>query len=162
MDPPNCDTETFTLHTTSNNFATGSNCEYVCNLNVPLKDVVEAQIVTASIANITSNVVYVGVTELDSNFTDYLTPAAAGTSAAGNLRRSVAAFYRENDALGAITRPRIIFYNRYPIRVPFIYPIQRLEKLSITLYDEVGNVLADGDSANFITFRFVCNRKNLC
>ena len=161
MDPPNCNTETFTLHTTSNNFVTGSsNSQYVCDINIPLKDVVEASIVTASIANTTSNVVYVGVEELESTFTDYLTPAAAGTSAAGNLRRSLAAFY--SDRTTYATQPRIVFYNRYPIDVPFIYPIQRLEKLTITLYDEVGNVLTADPSATFITFRFVCKRKNLC
>jgi len=160
MDPPNCNTETFTLHTTSNNFVTGSsNSQYVCDINIPLKDVVEASIVTASIANTTSNVVYVGVEELESTFTDYCTPASDG-GAAGNLRRTMAAFYRENTTVAS--HPRIIFYNRYPIKVPFIYPIQRLEKLTITLYDEVGNVLTADPSATFITFRFVCKRKNLC
>ena len=154
---PNCQQEVYNIQVSS--VGAIQNTAYVTNFNTPLKNIVRAELVTASIPCNTSNVVYIVVDELSSKFTDFANAQGGTLSSAISsvLRNSFGAMYNEDTA----SRPRITYYNRYPIVVDFMYPIQRLEKLSIKLYDQNGQLITD-QGENFFTFRFICNRKNMC
>tara|TARA_R110002074_G_scaffold341680_1_gene512217 strand:- start:94 stop:618 length:525 start_codon:yes stop_codon:yes gene_type:complete len=170
--PPNCNYETFTIHTSS--LGASSNVNFTSTFTRPIKDVVEASIIAASIrkADTTvSNVAYVRITELESNFVDF---AAAGqpavSSGADNshnfptgsnfLRRCFGAIYNSDDA----TSNRLSYKDRYPMTTQYIYPIERLNELTINFYDNSGTELVNPtiDGITYLTFRFICKRKNLC
>lgn len=153
-----CTYETYTIHTTSN--AATSNSDYKVNLTMPLKDVVEARIVSASIPTATSNVVYLTVEELGTKFSDYSTVAENPFN--GSILRNVFGTFFREDFPAPATSTRITFVNRYPIEHQYIYPIKRLDRLSMKLYDEFGNLLTDGNSPVYFTFVFKCLRNNLC
>jgi len=158
-----CNHETFTFQVSS--FGATSNVDFTGVLNTPIKNIIEASIVTCSIATNTSNVVYIVVDELNSRFTDFVTESAAVSSGGSynllstgsKLRNAMGAIYNED----ITSKNRIIFYNRYPIQCAYINPINDLSKLSIRLYDHAGAALTD-QGHNFMTFRFKCARKNLC
>ena len=154
---PNCQQEIYNIQTSSSGSAANNN--YVINFNTPLKDVVRVELVTASIPCSTSNIVYIEVDELRSQFNDFSNASAGTLSAAVSspLRNVFGVVY--NDDTG--TKDRITYYNRYPILVEFMYPLRRLEKLSIKLYNN-NTLLLDDEGENYFTFRVICNRKNLC
>ena len=154
---PNCQQEIYNIQTSSSGSAANNN--YAINFNTPLKDIARAELVTASIPCSTSNVVYVSVDQLRSKFNDFSNAAAGtlGNAVSSPIRNVFGSVY--NDDTG--TKDRITYYNRYPIVAEFPYPIQRLEKLNIKLYDNNGLLLQD-EGENYFTFRFICNRKNLC
>lgn len=164
---PNCEQEIYNIHVSTSNveqYGSSSNVNFVATFNMPLKDVVRAELVTASIACNTSNVVYINVDELNNKFTDFANAKEATGSTdhgfdttSSILRSAFGSMY--NDDIGS--KERITYYNRYPIVAEYPYPIQRLNKLSIKLYDQYGDLITD-QGTNFFTFRFVCNRRNLC
>ena len=169
--PPNCKYETFTIHTSS--IGASSNTSFTSTFTRPIKDVVEASVIAASIRKPTlvSNVAYIRVNELESNFVDFATAGQpAVSSGAGNshnfptgsnfLRRCIGAIYNSDDA----TATRLSYKDRYHINTQYIYPIERLNELTITFYDNSGTELVNPvlDGITYLTFRFVSKRKNLC
>ena len=158
-----CNHETFTFQVSS--FGATSNVDFTGVLNTPIKNIIEASIVTCSIANNTSNIVYIVVDELTSRYTDFVSESAAVStggsynllSTSSKLRNAMGAIYNDD----RYTKNRIIFYNRYPIQCAYINPINEVSKLSIRLYDQAGTLLTD-QGHNYMTFRFKCARKNLC
>ena len=122
---------------------------------------------TTSVVAHTSNVVYIRAEELETDFSDF---AAAGQPAVSSgtathyfptgsnlLRRCFGAIY---DA----TSGRFSYKDRYTMTNQYIDPLHRLEKLQITLYDANGFQFdsTQSDGITYLTFRFVCRRKNLC
>ena len=158
-----CNHEYYTIHTTSNT-ATESNVGYTCFLTMPIKDVVEAEIITASVQT-NSNVVHVVVDELGTKFSDFAT-VASNPFNGSTMRNLFGSFYREQiDSTPTDPQykfPRLTFLNRYPMKHEYVYPIRRLDRLSVSLYDEQGAVLTNPLSPTFITFKFKCLRTNLC
>lgn len=164
---PNCNQEIYNIQVSTANVDTynsaQSNVSFTATLGNPLKDVVRAELVTASIPCNTSNVVYVVVDELVTRYTDFAdTKPATGEghsiqTSGTRLRDTFGAVYNDN----ITTKPRIVYYNRYPIIAEYPYPIQRLDKLSVRLYGENGALITDQGTA-FFTFRFICDRKNMC
>ena len=158
-----CNHEYYTIHTTSQSL-TESNVEYTCFLTMPLKDVVEAEIITASVET-NSNVVHVVVDELETKFSDFAT-VESNPFNGSTMRNLFGSFYRDQidppPADPQYNFPRLTFLNRYIMKHEYIYPIRRLDRLSVTLYDEQGVKLTNPNSPTFITFRFKCLRTNLC
>jgi hypothetical protein len=122
---------------------------------------------TTSVVAHTSNVVYIRAEELETDFTDF---AAAGQPAVSSgtathyfptgsnlLRRCFGAIYYA-------TSGRFSYKDRYTMTTQYIDPLHRLEKLQITLYDANGFQFdsTQSDGITYLTFRFVCRRKNLC
>ena len=164
---PDCKYETFTIHTSS--LGASSNTNFTSTFTRPIKDVVEASIIAVSIRkpDLSSNVAYIRAEELETDFTDF---AAAGQPAVSSgtathyfptgsnlLRRCFGAIYYA-------TSRRFSYKDRYHMTTQYIDPLHRLEKLQITLYDANGVQLdsAQSDGITYLTFRFVCRRKNLC
>ena len=174
--PPNCNYETFTIHTSS--LGANSNTSFTATLTSPLQDVVEASIISASIrkpdpaadASLTSNVAYIRVEELQTNFIDFAAagqPAVSSGAAQFNfptgsniLRRCFGAIYNTDNS----DSTRLSYKDRYEMTSEYIDPIHRLNKLQITLYDSSGVELENtgADGLTYLTFRFICNKKNLC
>ena len=118
---------------------------------------------------LTSNVAYIRAEELETDFTDFAAagqPATADSASSYNfptgsnmLRRCFGAiYYKDNDS------KRFQYKDRYQMINEYINPLHRLEKLKITIYDANGFQLDDPteDGITYLTFRFVCKRKNLC
>ena len=159
-----CNHETYTIQVSS--YGATSNVNFVSTLSMPIKNISKAQLVTTSMSCPSSNVAYIVVDELVSRFNDYSIEAPASNDSntslnlhttSSRLRKAFGVVYNEDST----SRPRITYYNRYPIVADFFDPIKDLSKLSIQLYGHDGNLLVDS-GLNFFTFRFTCLRKNLC
>jgi hypothetical protein len=172
-DPAN---EVYTLRVDSM-YAPSSNT-FVGFINIPLKNVIKAELLSASIhANaLTTSYIYVYVEELVSKFNDrtnllyYVqgagTQTTEGTAQTGGavsnvnqIATSIAAFPTEevND------RTLVSVANNYPAEVNFIEPIRSLEKLSIRILTAAGlPVATPNQQPTFLVFRFTCSKPNIC
>ena len=158
-----CSREIYSIQVSS--FGATSNVNFVSTLNTPVKNIVKAELVTASLSCASSNVAYIAVDELVTRFNDYAVEQPADNSDGSHqlnstssiLRKTMGVVYNEDHT----AKNRITFYNRYPIVAEFFDPIRDLSKLSIKLYGHTGAALTD-DGLNFLTFRFTCLRHNLC
>ena len=124
-------------------------------LQQPLKNIVQARLLAARI-NTTTNTehCYVSISELDSIFNDRASNVYEGQSSMSNLRSSFASILTEGTAT-------ITFKDNYSIATQYIYPIRRLDRLTVTIRDQDGNTIAPGSGDNFLVLRFVCRKPNL-
>ena len=155
-----------------------SNNTFVGFINIPLKNVIKAELLSASIhANsATTSYMYVYVDELVSKFNDrtnllyYVqgagTQTTEGTAQTGGavsnvtqIATSIAAIPTEE------VNDRTLFSvaNNYPAEVNFIEPIRSLEKLSIQILTAAGlPVATPNQQPTFLVFRFTCSKPNIC
>ena len=155
-----------------------SNNTFVGFINIPLKNVIKAELLSASVhANaLTTSYMYVYVEELVSKFNDrtnllyYLqgagTQTTEGTAQTGGavsnvnqIATSIAAFPTEE------VNDRTLFSvaNNYPAEVNFIEPIRTLEKLSVQILTAAGlPVATPNQQPTFLVFRFTCSKPNIC
>jgi hypothetical protein len=155
-----------------------SNNTFVGFINIPLKNVIKAELLSASIhANsATTAYMYVYVDELVSKFNDrtnllyYVqgagTQTTEGTAQTGGavsnvtqIATSIAAIPTEE------VNDRTLFSvaNNYPAEVNFIEPIRSLEKLSIQILTAAGlPVATPNQQPTFLVFRFTCSKPNIC
>ena len=155
-----------------------SNNTFVGFINIPLKNVIKAELLSASVhANsATTSYMYVYVEELVSKFNDrtnllyYLqgagTQTTEGTAQTGGavsnvnqIATSIAAFPTEE------VNDRTLFSvaNNYPAEVNFIEPIRTLEKLSVQILTAAGlPVATPNQQPTFLVFRFTCSKPNIC
>lgn len=158
-----CSREIYSIQVSS--YGATSNVDFVATLNTPVKNIVKAELVTASLSCASSNAAYVSVEELVTRFNDYAIESPATNSDGSHQLNSTSSILR--NVLGVVynedsnVKNRITYYNRYPIVAEFFDPIRDLSKLSIKIYDHTGAALAD-DGFNYFTFRFTCLKRNLC
>lgn len=158
-----CSREIYSIQVSS--YGATSNVDFVATLNTPVKNIVKAELVTASLSCATSNAAYIVVEELVTRFNDYAAESPATNSDGSHqlnstssiLRNTLGVVYNEDSTV----KNRITYYNRYPIVAEFFDPIRDLSKLSIKIYDHSGAALTDG-GFNYFTFRFTCLKRNLC
>ena len=156
-----------------------SNNTFVGFINIPLKNVIKAELLSASIhANsATTSYMYVYVDELVSKFNDrtnllyYVqgagTQTTEGTAQTGGavsnvnqIATSIAAIPTEESA-----NDRTLFSvaNNYPAEVNFIEPIRAIEKLTVKLLTSTGAPVATPTGQpTFLVFRFTCSKPNIC
>ena len=172
-----CDTEVYTVRVDSVNTAV-SNVNFTSYINIPLRNVVKAELIMAVIpANVNvSPVLYVCVDELVSKFNDRATlqfdMSTAGTiSTQGSLTAPLSNLQCLKTALAAIPADQVtnrtIFTSSgsgFPTDVVFIEPIRQLKTLTVSIYDNTGALIADPTSlgSTFLTFRFTCAKPNVC
>ncbi len=144
--------------------------------DIPLRNVVKAELLSASLTSNTQTVgaiLYVYVDELVSKFntktkTQTVISVAGTTSNIGpdilsttaniaEISTSFASFPTEQ------IHPRTVFTtgNFWNIETEFIEPIRTLSQLTIKIYSETGE-LASLAGTTFLTFRFTCAKKNVC
>jgi hypothetical protein len=169
--------EVYTLKIDSK-FAPANN-SFIGYINTPLRNVVKAELLSASIsANVTSsNVIYVYAMELDSKFNDRMDVQTAITSFQNTISTSnigpnlTGTFSNVNQmrtSLACIpaeqTGPlRTIFtINGYWDAVTeYIEPIRQIQQLTFSLYNETGGLLTVG-GPTFLTLRLTCAKPNRC
>ena len=174
--------EKFTLHVDS--FNQSANVFQVF-VNIPLKTVVKAEVLSLSLSSNTtvasSNISYLIIDELISRYNDKTIPSVVETlynpsdafnpsvtggdastykpyttSNISNMQRALFKF--DLDPVNKVSK----FYlnQSYPTDTEYIQPIQQLDKLTISVYDERGvPILTNGPT--YITLRFHCARDNM-
>lgn len=170
-----CDTEVYTVRVDTIN-TTVSNVNFTAYLNIPLRNVIKAELLSASVsANLTDTpTLSIYVKELVSKFNDradiQYTLSASGTiSTQGSLTAPISNVQNLKTAVASIpteqVNARTIFTSSgsgFPTDVAFIEPIRQLQTLTITIFKADGDILADPTGHTFLTFRFTCSKPNAC
>lgn len=173
--------EVYTVHVNSQLVTSPQTADnFVVYIDIPLRNVVKAELLMASIAPSanTSGVIHVYIPELVSKFNQ-----RAGVQTAisvsntytviGNSSGSQSNVGLINNAFtslpfdsasylnGGVGR---LIYNKnsnFPTDVEYIEPIRQLKQLTIQLYNPSGNPTSTTGSSYF-TFRFECAKDNVC
>lgn len=172
-----CDTEVYTVRVDSIN-TTVSNVNFTSYINIPLRNVVKAELISAVIpANVNASpVLYVYVDELVSKFNDratlqYTLSSAGKVSTQGTVTTPLSNLQYLKTAFAAIpadqVSSRTMFTSSgsgFPTDVAFIEPIRQLKTLTVSIYDNAGVPIADPTNlgSTFLTFRFTCAKPNVC
>ena len=170
-----CDTEVYTIRVDTVN-TTVSNVDFVSYINIPLRNVVKAELLAASIvANASdTHAICIYVNELVSKFNDratlqYTISSSGKISNQGALTAPLSNLQYLKSSLAAIptdqTLTRTIYTASgagFPTDVMFIEPIRQLQTLSVKLFKSNGDLLVDPAGPSFLTFRFTCSKPNVC
>ena len=122
-------------------------------LQQPLENVVQARLTAAQIHTNSSNVCYISIDELNTNFSQRATADLDGQSGLTALNRSFGTLLC--DGAGAFN-----FTDNYPVIQQYITPIRKLGRLSFTLRNQDGDTVP-GTEDNYFILRFVCKMPNL-
>lgn len=173
-----CDTEVYTVRVDS--VYAASNTSFVSYLNIPLKNVIKAELLSCSFhgnaASISTSAIYVHVEELTSKFLDrgnlnYDSQVAGQISTEGvgpylpisntNMLATSLVCIPLSDG---IPDHRTIFTQGayFPVDVTYIEPIRQIEKLTINLYASSGGQPTIVLGPTLLTFRFTCSKPNRC
>jgi hypothetical protein len=169
-----CDTEVYTVRLDTVN-TTVSNVNFTSYINIPLRNVIKAEVLAASIHGNaqTSNVFYVHVEELVSKFNDradleYTIGVSGSSTTQGSLSAAIANISKLRTSIVCIpaersthTRTMYETQSNFPSDVAFIEPIRQIKTLSVSIYDEQGALITD-TGPTFLTFRFTCSKPNVC
>ena len=151
---------------------------FTAYLPIPLKNVVKAELLMASIHQQFSNAIcHVYVDELTSNFLTRAAPAylvgldgttsnvGAGTQVLnkGLIERAFVTIPTSNIAQGTVDN-RVLWTsgNDFPTDVEYINPIRQLKTLTIAFYDGATGVVQTMDQTSYFVFRFECAKDNVC
>jgi len=170
-----CDTEVYTIRVDTVN-TTVSNVDFVSYINIPLRNVVKAELITASIAANTNDTaaIYVYVDELVSKFNDradlQFNMSTAGTiSTQGSLTAPISNVQYLKTAMASIPTEQVTARTIYtssgsgfPTDVKFVEPIRQIKTLTVKLFKANGDLLSDPDGHTFLTLRFTCAKPNVC
>jgi hypothetical protein len=174
------DAEVYTVRVDS--VLASSDNSFISYINVPLRNVIKAELIFASLAsNVSvSNVAYVYIMELDSKFNDRadvqtkITNFCANTSPpfsnvgtgltgtisnVNYLRNSIVCFPLNQDL--SYLRSIYTLGGFFPTNVQFIEPIRQVQQLTVSLYGEKGQALTTV-GPTFLTLRFTCAKRNVC
>ena len=167
----NCaDREVYTVRVDSFG-VTGNYSTFKAFLNVPLRNVVKAELLMARLHQQHSNAVcHVYVEELVSNFVTRASPSYT-VGLGGEISNVGVATHITNQALverAFVTIPTSnlttvwTLENDYPTDVEYINPIRQLKTLTITFLDgKTGEPQAMNEMSYFV-FRYECAKDNVC
>jgi len=167
-----CDTEVYTVRVDS--YGASSNASFISYLNIPLRNVVKAELLSASIGSnalTLSNCAYIHVQELVSKFNTraelkyeqraYSNGAAntivsdigssfLTTSNTSTLATSIVAL----PVVPGIPDQRTVFSaaTNFPAQVEFMEPIRQVDKFTVNIFKEDGNQPTLQTGATFLTF----------
>ena len=147
----------FTSSVSSNTWINGSQTSFVNHLVRPLKNVTEVKIVSASFDTSDSNVCYLKCDELTSHFNivGVGSNLTADPTTQSVINGSLCSFSVNQTGRSVFTECDFDTTTKY------YNPIRSVDRLTITLLDEVGNK-TPVNSNTFVTFQFTCNRDNFC
>ena len=132
---------------------------FTCFLSQPLKNIVQARLLTARInTSADTEHCYLSIKELDSIFSDRASNVYDGQASLSMIRGSFASLSTTGTP-GAVVN----FRDEYPIATQYIDPIRRLDRLTVTLRNQDGETIerAGAGDKNFLVLRFVCRKLNL-
>jgi hypothetical protein len=163
--------ETFTLHVDS--VETSSHNNFVGYLNIPLRDVVKVELVSASVhANVAqSSIIHVAIEELVSRMHDrasiqYNIGVAGRQSNAGPVPTTTVSNVNQiSTALASIptaeSTTRTVFgSNRdFPAEASFYEPIRQIQEITVKLFGASGNLISTSGPTH-LTLRFSCLKRS--
>ena len=169
-----CDCETREVYTISVDsvYASAPNTDasFVAYLNTPLRNVVRAELLGASMAT-SANVLYIHVSELVTKFNDhaplqYALSSAGASSNTGAVTQLQSNLSYISEACAVVHQPtsgRQIFHKQADYEASAVYrePIRSLDKLTVKLFNGLGEVPST-DSPTYLLFRFECAKNNKC
>jgi len=132
---------------------------FTCYLSQPLKNIVQAKLLTARInTSADTEHCYVSIKELDSIFSDRASNVYDGQASLSMIRGSFASLSTTGTP-GAVVN----FRDEYSIATQYIDPIRRLDRLTVTIRNQDGETIerAGAGDKNFLVLRFVCRKLNL-
>jgi hypothetical protein len=170
-----CDTEVYTIRVDTVN-TTVSNVDFVSYINIPLRNVVKAELLSASIVANASDTpaIYIYIDELVSKFNDratlqYTLSSSGKISTQGALTADLPNLQYLKSSLVAIptdqTLTRTVYTESgsgFKTDVIFIEPIRQLQTLTVKLFKANGNLLGDPAGPSLLTLRFTCSKPNVC
>ena len=128
-------------------------------LQTPLKNIVQAQLITANIRLAAAErVCHISIDELDTIFTQRTSNVVNGQSNFSVLNRNFGTLVKTGD----YNTTHLVFKNEYPVMQQYVSPIRKLDRLSITFRsgDATSSVIQN-DNDSILVFRFVCKKRNL-
>jgi hypothetical protein len=130
---------------------------FTVHLQQTLENVVQARLIAAQITTTNSNVCYISVNELDTNYSQRTSNLFGyeGQSSLSKVNNSFGSLIS-----GSGTASEIVFKDNYPVVQQYSTPIRKIDRLTFSLYNQDGNTI-EGTKDNFFIFRFVCKQKNL-
>jgi hypothetical protein len=173
MSTPCEDYEVYTVKVDSRGAA--ANNSFVGYINIPLRNVVKAEVLSATISSNTASspVFYLYINELVSKFNDksdiqtVISVAgttsnigpnpASTTSNVSQLRTSIVCIPAEQ------ANPRTVFTvgGYWNSEVEFIEPIRQIQTLTVSIFKDNGD-LATLTGTTHLNLRFTCAKKNTC
>jgi len=143
------------------NLDTVSDTDFTLYLPTPLENVVQAQLLAASINTTgdTQRCIHVGVEELKTYFSQR---GKNDLNDADNHLNGIFGTIVCEHKLHAASNPQqkaVFFRNEYPIVQQYYNPIRKIDRLTFNL-DKQDGTAADCGDAVFV-FRFVCKKRNL-
>ena len=177
-----CDTEVYTVRVDS--YGASSNASFISYLNIPLKNVIKAELLSASIgsnATVLSNLAYIHVQELISKFNtraELKMEQRAYSIGAANTLVSDVGFSSLAAANAAQLATSIVAFpivpgvpdqrtnfscsQNFPAEVEFMEPIRQVEKFTVNIFREDGGQPTLQTGATYLTFKMTCARPNVC
>jgi hypothetical protein len=177
-----CDTEVYTVRVDS--YGASSNASFTGYLNIPLKNVIRAELLSASLganATVLSNLAYIHVQELVSKFNTRAelkyeqraySNGAANTivSDVGSSFLTMSNTFQLATALVGFPVPpgipdqRVSFSSagNFPVEVEFMEPIRYVDKLTVNVLREDGGQPTLQNGSTFLTLRMTCSKPNVC
>ena len=173
-----CDPEHEVYYIKADSVFAPSNNTFTVYLNTPLRNVVKAELMSASVhSNVSSSVgssyMYVYVNELSTKFNDRANGQIAiqvsgQTSNIGpNPTSTIANLSKLASSIAAVPleevqqRTTFTVGQNYPAQAIFIEPIRQIERLTIELLSGGGASLQNAGNT-FLVFRFTCAKGNRC
>jgi len=136
------------------------NTDFTLHLPTPLENVVQAQLLAASI-NTTGDAqrcIHIGIEELKSFFTQRGKKDL--DDADNHLNGVFGTIICEHTLHAASSAQKAVFFrNEYPIIQQYYNPIRKLDRLTFNLDKQDGDAAACGDAV--FVFRFMCKKRNL-
>ena len=136
------------------------NTDFTLHLPTPLENVVQAQLLAASI-NTTGDAqrcIHIGIEELRSFFTQRGKKDL--DDADNHLNGVFGTIICEHTLHAASSAQKAVFFrNEYPIIQQYYNPIHKLDRLTFNLDKQDGTTAACGDV--IFIFKFVCKRRNV-
>jgi len=137
-----------------------SDTDFTLHLPTPLENIVQAQLVAASINTTDSatRCIHIGIEELKSHFSQ----RGKNTldDADNHLNGVFGTIVCQHEKHGASSGQTAVFFrNEYPIIQQYYNPIRKLDRVTFNLDDQAGATLSCGDAV--FVFRFVCKKRNL-
>jgi len=174
-----CDTEVYTIRVDS--VYSSSNSSFVGYMNIPLRNVIKAELLSASIyANATSptttSALYLHIEELKSKFNDktYLqyssqvagikttegVAPSADVSNVGQLASSIVCIPIEDSSADHRTIFNTSSY--FPVEIPYIEPIRQIQQFTVNIYTASGAQPVITGGPTYLTLLITCSKPNRC
>ena len=136
------------------------NTDFTLHLPTPLENIVQAQILAASIDTTgdAQRCIHIGIEELRSFFTQRGKKDL--DDADNHLNGVFGTIICEHTLHAASSAQKAVFFrNEYPIIQQYYNPIRKLDRLTFNLDKQDGDAAACGDAV--FVFKFVCKKRNL-